>query len=483
VTAVLERPTQRVMGREEPRLWTRPLRELTPETSLGFEAIQFAEEVVGMSLFPYQRFWLIHALELRPDGSFRFQRVLTLVARQNGKTHLLKLLSLYFMYMSKARLVLGAAQSLDIAKESWQGAVELAEDVDDLRAEIAPNGVRRANGDICLTLTSGARYRIAAASRSAGRGLSVDLLILDELREHRDWLAWGALSKTTTARSNALIVGISNAGDDQSVVLNSLRETALAGTDDQLGIFEWSAPDGCDLDDVEAWAQANPALGHPHGVREDAIRSAMLTDPPAVFRTETLCQRVDVMDSAIDPAAWAASADPDGSLASVRSRVVACVDVAPDGAHVTLAGAAVLDDERVRVEVFAAWKSTEEARRELASLLARIGPAAVGWFPSGPAAALAADLRALEAVEIKGAEVGETCQEFSDLILGRRVVHPNDPLLNAHIAGAAKLHVGDGWRFARKGAGHVDGVYASAGAVHIARTLPPPVKKPRSRIF
>lgn len=480
MTAVLDAPA--VVGCEVPRLWTRPLRKLTPKTSLGFEAVRFAEEVLGLKLLPWQAWWLVHALELRPDGTFRFKRVLTLVARQQGKTHLLKIVSLYFMFMGRARLVLGAAQSLDIAKESWNGAVELADEVDDLRAEIAPNGVRRANGDICLTLVSGARYRITAASRGAGRGLSVDLLILDELREHRDWLAWGALSKTTAARPNALIVGISNAGDDQSVVLNSLREIALAGTDEQLGIFEWSAPDGCELDDEQAIAQANPAVGHIPGMLA-SIHSARMTDPPAVYRTETLCQRVDVMDAAVDPASWAACADPTGSLASVRARIAACIDVAPDGRHVTLTGAAVLDDDRVRVEVLAAWGSTDEARAELPGLLKQIAPAAVGWFPSGPAAALAADLRALEAVEITGSEVGESCQEFADLVLGRRVVQPDDPLLNAHIAGTSKLRTGDGWRFCRRGAGHVDAAYSAAGSVHLARTLPPPARKPRSRIF
>jgi hypothetical protein len=33
--------------------------------------------------------------------------------------------------------------------------------------------------------------------------------------------------------------------------------------------------------------------------------------------------------------------------------------------------------------------------------------------------------------------------------------------------------------FSRKGEGHVDAAYAAAGAVHLARTLPAPVGKPR----
>lgn len=490
MTAVLDAPA--LLGSTTPRLWTRPLVEgppgpcgcgcaLSPATSLGFQAVVFAEDVVGVQLLPWQRWWLIHVLELRGDGSFRFRRVVTLLARQQGKTFLLKILALFMLYMGFARLVLGAAQSLDIAREAWAGAVELAQEVDDLAAEVET--VRYANGEQCLSLINGARYRITAATRAAGRGLSVDLLILDELREHRKWDAWSALSKTTTARPNPLIVGISNAGDDESVVLNSLRATALGGSDETLGLFEWSAPDGCDLDDVAAWAQANPALGY-GTVTVESIRSAMVTDPAAVFRTETLCQRVDALDAALDLEAWKASADTSGSLGAVRDRVAACVDVAPDGAHVALCGAAMLDDDRARVEVLAAWPTVGQARRELRALLAKVRPRIVGWFPSGPAASLGVDLRALEAIELKGADVTEACQEFGALVAARAVLHPNDPLLNAHVAGTSKLQTGDGWRFARKGVGHVNAAYAAAGAVRLARTLPPPSKpRVRGRVF
>ncbi|MHA6626893.1 terminase [Pseudonocardia sichuanensis] len=498
-------PGLRLLGKTAPRLWTRPLRNLDdPDASLGHEAIEFAEVVLGVELLPWQRWWLIHALELREDGSFRFRTIVTLIARQQGKTFLLKLVALWAMYMGRAQTVLGAAQSLDIARESWAGAVELAEDNPELAAEIAPNGVRRANGEQCLTLTSGSRYRIAAATRSAGRGLSVDLLILDELREHRDWLAWGALTKTTIARPNALTLGISNAGDDQSVVLNSLRSAALAGTDEYLGIFEWSAPDGCDLDDLDAIAQACPGVGRT--IALSSILSAMATDPPAVYRTELLCQHVDVLDSAIDAAAWKACADPSGSLAAVRDRVALCVDVAPDGAHVTLAGAALLDDGRVRVAVAGAWDSTDAARRELPGLLEQMKPMAIGWFPGGPAAALGAELRAVrtvtrlpvarvvggrvvdsdeeEATRLGGQGAAEACQGLADLTRSRQVLHPDDPLLNAHVAGTSKRPSGDGWVFARRGGvGHVDAAYAAAGAVHLARMTPAPPPIPRSQIF
>jgi len=318
------RPTDRgIKGRTVPRLYTRPLVTgepgpcgcgcaLSDGTSLGFQAVAFAETVARVELLPWQRWWLIHALELLSDGSFRFRTIVTLVARQQGKTWLLKILALWSMYLGVARLVLGSAQSLDIAKESWQGAVEMVGDQPELAAEVG--NVRQANGEQCLTLVNGARYRITASTGKAGRGLSVDLLILDELREHRDWAAWAALSKTTMARPNALTVCISNAGDDRSVVLNQLRDAAMQGIlaaaepgntsdeapedpSDGLALFEWSAPEGCELSDPDGWAQAMPGLGY-GTITEAAVRSALATDSPAVFRTELLCQRVPTLDSA-----------------------------------------------------------------------------------------------------------------------------------------------------------------------------------------
>jgi hypothetical protein len=327
-------------GKAEPRLFTPPHRALTRENTLGYQCIEFAELVLGVRLLPWQRWWLLHALELKPDGTFRFRTILTLVSRQNGKTWLLKVLALWFMYLGHGRLVLGAAQSLDIARESWQGAVDLTQESPELAAEVA--SIRYANGEQALVLSNGARYRITASSRGSGRGLSVDLLILDELREHRTPEAWAALSKTTMARPNALTVCISNAGDDQSVVLNTLRSAALAEADPGLGLFEWSAPEGCALDDPVAWAQACPGLNH-GTITEAAIRTSLATDPPAVFRTELLCQHVPALDSAIDPAAWAACADPAGagSLAGTGARIALCLDVSLDYSHVSLYGAAV----------------------------------------------------------------------------------------------------------------------------------------------
>lgn len=463
-------------GVTTPRLWTPPLRKLTAATSHGPRVARFAQDL-GVSLMPWQKWALMHGLELRKGGGYRFRTVVVLVARQNGKTTIAQVLTLYRM-MSDARLVLGTSTNLETARESWMFAVDLAED--QMPDEVV--SVKRGSIDTSLRLSNGSRYKVAAANRRGGRGLSVDLALLDELREHRSWDAWGAASGTTTARPDPQIWCFSNAGDDSSVVLNSHRQAALAFMetgegDDSMGLFEWSAPDDCELDDRQAWRQANPASGST--ITEATLVSKLGSSPPAVFRTEHLCQRVASMDSAVDMAAWRESADS-GTLEGSRDRVAVCVDVSLDLAHVTLVAAARGRDDRVRAEVVDAWGSVAAARASLPGWLEKIKPRALGWFPTGPAASLAADLRGVKWAEpIKTGEISAVCLGLSEQILARRVLHSNDPLLAAQLDGTAKLWTGDGWRFARRGAGHCDAVYALAGAVHLARTLPPPVGKPR----
>jgi hypothetical protein len=481
--------SRKLIGRTEPRLFTPPLRRLTRATTRGFEVIDFAE-MIGEPLLPWQRWLVKHALELNPDGTYRYRTVLVLVARQNGKSSVKRTVSLWRLYMDNARTVLGTAQDVALAREQMNLAKATIHACPDLSEEWG--GDRNVNGDEQFWLRDPTlpastprealpRYLIRATNRKAGRGLSIDELNIDELREQRSWAAWSALSKTTMARPYAQTWAMSNAGDDESVVLNQLREAALSGRDPSIGSFEWSGPDGCDLHDTEAWCQANPGLGYI--VSEQAIRSSLGTDPPNVVRTEVLCQRVEQLDGAVDLGAWKACADPAGSLQDMRDRLCVGLDVAPDGAHATLAAAAVMADGRVRVEVVKAWRTTEEVRRDLPGVLDKLKPVSLAWYPAGPAAALAPILRPREgSVELTGMTVAEACQGLADLAQARRVVHPADPLLDSHISGARKLPAADGWRFTRRGAGHVDAAYSAAAAVYVALTQPPPIR-PRVRFL
>ena len=156
--------------------------------------------------------------------------------------------------------------------------------------------VDKTNGKKALRLTSGERYKVAAASRRGGRGLSGDLVLLDELREHQNWQAWGAVTKTTMARPMSQVWAASNAGDLSSVVLRHLRSIAHRAlgwpdgkdgmaelppesveADDSLGIFEWSAAPDREVWDRDGWCEANPSLGHT--IDERSIAGAASTRP------------------------------------------------------------------------------------------------------------------------------------------------------------------------------------------------------------
>ena len=117
-------------GRTEPRLWTKPLRELTPDTSLGFEVIDYARQILHIELYPWQQWLLIHALELLEDGiTYRYRRIIVLVGRQNGKTLVASVLASWWLHVDSQRhpdrvpplrfKIVGTAQNLDIAREPW----------------------------------------------------------------------------------------------------------------------------------------------------------------------------------------------------------------------------------------------------------------------------------------------------------------------------------------------------------------------------
>lgn len=487
-----------MFGSVRPRLETPPLRELTRETSYGYDVIDFAADVLGQPLDLWQQHAAIHLGELLPDGRPRFRTVLIVVARQNGKTELAVTLVLYWLFVERQRLTLSTSTNLTYAKESWNKAIDLAMGVPELADEIPSTGVRRAAGEEALSTVDGCRYKIAASNRRGGRSLTINRLVLDELREHDDWSAWGAAVPAMNAVPDAQVVAITNQGDDTAVVLESLRKAALefiatGEGDARLGLLEWSAPDGSVPTSPAALAQANPNLGYrmdPEALLGDARRAvAAGGEQLATFKTEVLCMRVNQADPAIDPDGWAACADP-GDLADVRRNVALCVDVSMDMQHATLVAAAVLPDGRARVETVAAWSGpscTSDLRWELPKHVARVKPKAFGWFPSGPAAAVAADLadsskrygkrqpwppRGVAVEEIR-ADVTAVCMGLAELVRTSGVAHSDDPLLTQHVHAAQKVNQGDGWRFGRRGSSAVDATYAMAGAVHLARTLPP----------
>lgn len=448
-------------GVEHPRLFTPPLRELTRETSHGFEAIQFAETVLGFELYPWQRWFLIHALELLPDGRPRFKTIVLMVARQNGKTALVQILTLWKMFVRGARLTLGTAQKEDLAKEIWTEALAIAQDNPYLSDQVAK--VSTTNGSIQFWLRSGARYKVGAANRRGGRSLSVDgFAIIDELREQTNWDAWAAITSTVKAKATGQVIAMSNAGDAASVVLRTLREKNLeaieSGTAQSVGHFEYSAAEDCAIDDREAWAEANPSLGWNPALSEDVIAASMEVDPEDVFRIEQLCQWWTRTSSGVFPAGvWEAREDPDSEIAADSPLIMGLSAWQAQGrvGHASISIAGLRPDGNAHVELLASRDGLDWTVERAVSLYRNNDVDGLVVQARGSVASRWIDeLRneGVNVIELGGSEIGKAHgQFFQDVIAGDgaadRVFHIGQEALSFAVGEAAAKPMGGVWVF------------------------------------
>ena len=474
-------------GSTEPRIFTPPLRKLTPETSLGFAVIEFAMDVLDVRLLPAQEWLFIHALEIIGDFDtgwyFRFRTVLVLMARQQGKTMMSEILALFFLYALGVQLIIGTSTNLDAAEEVWDGVVDIAETNEELAEEI--EDIKRSSGRKTITLSGRRRYRIAAANRKGARGKSGDLILLDELREHQDFSAWSAVTKTTMARPNAIVWCMSNAGDGSSVVLRNLRMKAHkklgdpdginrdAGNtmiqyeeledfdDDTLGLFEWSAHPDAVITDRDEWALANPSLGYGF-VTERSLASACATDPPDEFKTECLCQWVTTTVTPPFPVdSWDAGKDENSTIAK-DSPLWWGVDVSSDRAHASIAVCGMRPDGAWHVELVeyrsgTGWlvKWFQNAAPNYSGMKVALQSKGA---PIGSMMDVIGAIDGIEIIECKGKDVAGWCGRMYDAVASSTetdidavpVYHITQPALDLAANIAATRPLGDGaWAWDR----------------------------------
>ena len=405
-----------MMGKEQPRIWTRPLRKLTKTTSLGFAAIEYAESILGMELYPWQKWALIHSLEIvgdlkKRDGwRFRFRTVLFMVSRQNGKTELSKVIASFFLNVLRVEAVFGTSLSMDKAEEVWEAVIQDQETHEDLAREITT--VARRNGGKKLVLTGLRTYKVGAPTRRAGRGDANDLVMLDELREHRDWETWSAAVASTNAKPNGMTVCFSNAGDPDSIVLRQIRSQAIEkieGTKandfggsvdaDTLGLFEWSAPDKAETDDLEALAQANPALGHGL-MTERALMATRETFTESKFRSECMCQQVEtILPEPFPDGAWLGGQDEDSYIRE-DSELFWGIDMSQDRKWTTIAVCGMREDGHYHIELVDRRIGTEWAVEWFRTRAAKYGGMRLCFQERGaPVSGLAEQICTLDGIE------------------------------------------------------------------------------------
>ncbi|WP_199184045.1 hypothetical protein [Cryobacterium sp. Y57] len=507
----------KLLGRTEPRIFTKPLRELTPETSRGFEVIKFALVILGVNLYPWQKFLLIHALEIMPDGQYRFKRVIVLVARQQGKTTIASVLAAWWLFVDSKRhpdmvppvkfKVVGVAQNLDIAREPW-AAVKMWCDPEpntDEEMELALPALQNAtakvsdtNGKEGIYARSRAHYEIRAAANA--RGKPAARVLMDEMREQKTWTAWNAVSQTLKSFWSGQMWGISNAGDSSAVVLRTQRTAGLEsieewetyveacvmsaedfanGHDVTLGLFEWSAPDGCTLDDVEAILQANPSIGFGAMTVQSAL-SDIRGMTEAGYRTEVLCQWVVAdVDSFIDVKEFRLRVLPaDEIIIPKGSRTVWGVDVSHDRKTTWLSSAVLTEDGQPFTTVRLSRAGMMWLPEYLAELAEASGQREVALNVKGcPAMEFLEPLRKLGLTihEFDGPKYAIATGRFRDAVRDENLVVSAQPDIDLAVQGGVVVPYADNMAWSRPKSLPIDisGLIAETIALYALELLNP----------
>ena len=320
-----------VLGSPTPRIGPPlPLRH-----DLGRYRAQSA--ALGIIPMPWQDVSATYLTALDADDLWAYREVAIVVGRQNGKTTLTKPLVLQRLLMG--RRIMHIAQVRELPRIMFEA---LADAIEETSPGLLPRRrgkiiwPRRGAGSESIVLTNGGEYRIASAITGA-RGFSFDDLLIDELREMDSFDVINAAKPAQRFSPNAQTIYLSNAGTDDSVILNSLRTRGEEG-DPNLAYLEWSADPMYRADDVAGWLQANPAIGHYPQVLRDLEKdylAAKLAGNLAGFETEALCRWVPTMrERLVDEAAWMVCK---GVLPKMPRRVSMAVSMDPQGSRASAA--------------------------------------------------------------------------------------------------------------------------------------------------
>jgi hypothetical protein len=400
-------------------------------------------KAIGWPLFPWQQTAARYLTAKKPDGRYQWPEIAIVVGRQNGKTTLL--LPLVISRMLAGKRVMHTAQNRSLPRDFFDLLTNVMDERygDALRDK---RGISFGAGTENIKLKNGGSYRIVAPTRGGARGPANDLVIIDELREMEDVEFIAAAEPTLSSSPNPQIVYLSNAGTENSLVLNGLRDRAR--TDPAVAYLEWSAAPERQDDDIAGWLEANPGIGYLPG-KMDYLRrkftSYGLIGQMNVFETEHLCRWVTTMRIAVVDAATWANARRQRLERPVRPTMGISVD--PSGNRASAAIAWRQTDGTIGLRIVADVTgdpvNIDTLGPDLTQRALRMGATAVGFDPWTDAE-LAKHFRNAKA--INGREFAGDCLAFIGGVEGGRLVWDEAEAVSSDLPWTArKNHDSGAW--------------------------------------
>jgi len=412
------------------------------------EVAELAEKI-GMPLLDWQLLVLEDMLRIDSKGEFRRKTMGLLIARQNGKTHLARMLILAHLFLWDSKMVIGMSSNRNMALDTFRQVANAIMDNDFLKDQVKQ--IRYANGQESITTLKGNRYQIVAATRDGSRGLTANFLFIDELREISEE-GWKAARPTTRATGGQTLV-CSNAGDAYSIVLNDLRERALSYPSPTLGWYEYSAPPHCKVDDRNAWAMANPSLDN--------------------TRTEMLCQWVDSMTSPFTTQMVTDTSDSNLQI-TPGGNIVFAIDVSPSKrSGALLAGKLNQATGKIELGLMQLWTSDVaiddlKMAADVHAWAQKFKPRVI-MYDKYATASIAQRLQqsGQKLEDCSGQSFYQACGEILDAFVNVRLVHSGQKELTESWFSVGAKTNDAGWRIVRrKSAGDVTSAICSAMIVH-----------------
>ena len=457
-------------GATKPRIQSIPLKG----KSKVDDVIELAN-IIGMPLLPWQEYVLKDMLTVDSKGMFIRKTNLLLIARQNGKTHLARMLILAHLLKWDSKNILIMSSNRSMALDTFRQVAQVLETNETLKPFVKQ--IRYANGTESIEVLGKmdgrvvtARLDVVAATRDGSRGRTADFLFIDELREINEE-GFRAAIPTTRARPAATTLLTSNAGDAFSVVLNGMRERALENPPKTFGFYEYSAPQYCKITDRAGWAQANPALGYT--ISEEALEEAVATSPIENTRTELLCQWIDSLASPWPHGVLEDTSDSTLTI-PVGGYTIFAFDVSPSRRNASLVAGQILPDGRIGVGILQTWESqvSVDDLKIAVDIKAHADlyrPRQI-CFDKYTAQSIADKLSNAGQItqDISGASFYQSCGDLLDALVNKRLVHAGQTNWIQQMNNCAAKTNDSAWRIVkRKSAGDVSGAIATAMVVHM----------------
>jgi phage terminase large subunit-like protein len=443
------------------------------------------EDVDGRFVLDDWQRWLIrHVLERYPDdypdpqlaGRLRWRQVVISMGRQNGKSVLGAIFGVYgLLFHMHAPRVVGLGYSQKTAKIVYD------------RVSYTINTQPVFKKVVRVTKVTGMKrkdapgeYIIKPASEKAIQGFPITLCVFDEMHITPEAL-WNAAKQGMKTKEDGIIIGLTTAGDTNSVLLNKLYKelegiisaTAAADTDEtsRLGGFIWEAPEGASLTTEGAVEAANPAVACGR-VPVAVVRSDAASDPWVEQQRYVLNRFVDVFNSWIEMPLWNACVGK-GPVLSEGGPYVFAIDAADVMNTATITMTTKKGDVvKSRMVASLVKPTTDQLFKYCKYLRKKYGRSAfVVYKRSLNELGEKLKEQGFEVYNLSDSEFSEACKTTYRLITRKQLEVRNEEVLKMQVPRAIRKNYYSGWKLDKTHTSvELDALYATVIGAYIAET-------------